>query len=286
MSSPSTTVQPRLSPLQRLLTSSRYEVIPVRGIEEKVAALPAGSTATVTASPAHGIWRTVEVAEQLAARGYEVVPHLAARMVAGRRELEEIVRRYADAGIAEAFVIGGDQTSPLGTYTAAAELLEDLAALGHSLTRIGVGGYPEGHPVIADDALLEALRRKQRFADVVVTQLDFDADGLARWIRGLREAGVDLPVVVGLPGAVERRKLAEISLKSGVGPSLRYLRGHGRELLTLARARRYDPTPLAEAVAGHLDEPGLGIVGVHLFTFNQLEATYDWVRRTVAERAA
>jgi len=274
------------SPLVRLLERPRYEVIPVRGVEEKAAALPPGATVTVTASPAHGLWRTVDVAEALAARGYDVVPHLAARMIDGRGQLEEIVGRYAAAGVTQAFVIGGDVSPPAGRYAAAADLLEELATVHHPFTRIGIGGYPEGHPLIADDALLEALLRKQQHADVIVTQLCFDADALVRWIRSLRDAGVELPVIVGLPGAVERRKLAEISLRTGVGASLRYLRKHGREVLTLSRSRRYDPTPLARAVAGHVDDSDLGIAGAHIFTFNQVEETRDWVRRAAAEHVA
>ena len=207
-------------------------------------------------------------------------------MIAGRGELEEIVGRYAAAGISEAFVIGGDATPPVGRYAAAIDLLDELATIGHPFTRIGVGGYPEGHPSIDDGRLLEALRRKQPHADHIVTQLCFDADALARWIGSLRGAGITLPVTVGLPGAVERRKLAEISLRTGVGASLRYLRKHGREVLTLSRSRRYDPTPLARAVAAHLDEPELGIAGAHLFTFNQIEETQDWVRRASATHAA
>ena len=98
--------------------------------------------------------------------------------------------------------------------------------------------------------------------------------------------GVSLPVVVGLPGVVERRKLAEISLKSGVGASLRYLRKHGRQIVTLARSRRYDPTPLAEEIAEYAADPALGLRGAHLFTFNQVEQTRDWVARQVGRRAA
>jgi methylenetetrahydrofolate reductase (NADPH) len=273
---------PRFAPIGRLLETPRYEVIPVRGIEDKVATLPPGATVTVTASPAYGTERTAAVTEALAARGYRVVPHLAARMIDGRGELAEIVARYAEAGVAEAFVIGGDASPPAGRYVAAADLLDELATMDHPFAHIGVGGYPEGHPLIADDELLEALRRKQPHADLIVTQLCFDAGALARWIRFVREAGILLPVVVGLPGAVERRKLAEISLKTGVGASLRYLRKHGREMATLARARRYDPAPLAREVVGLLGEPGLGIAGAHLFTFNQVAETRDWVRRATA----
>jgi methylenetetrahydrofolate reductase (NADPH) len=267
------------SALSLLLHEPRYEVIPVKGIEEKVATLPYGATVTVTASPRLGLDRTLDLSSVLAARGYRVVPHLAARMIDGRGQLERIVQRLDGAGIREVFVVGGDADPPAGEYADAGDLLEELTGLAHPFARIGVGGYPEGHPLAGDDELLEALRRKQRFASHLVTQLCFDDAALVDWTVRIREAGIGLPVVVGLPGVVERRKLAEISLKAGVGASLGYLRKHRREIITLARARRYDPTPLARAVAGRAGDPALGLAGVHLFTFNQVEPTRDWVVR-------
>ncbi len=265
------------SALSLLLQDPRYEVIPVQGIERKVAALPYGATVTVTASPKLGIDRTFDVSTALAARGFKVVPHLAARMVTSRGHLERLVQQVEGTSIREVFVIGGDADPPAGGYADAGDLLEELAGISHPFARIGVGGYPEGHPLATDAQLLEALLRKQPFASQVVTQLCFDARALAEWTAGMRAAGVHLPVSVGLPGVVERRKLAEISLKSGVGASLRYLRKHGRQIVTLARARRYDPTPLAEEVAEYAADPALGLRGVHLFTFNQVEQTRDWV---------
>jgi methylenetetrahydrofolate reductase (NADPH) len=210
-----------------------------------------------------------------------VIPHLAARMVSGRSELAGWAERLAAAGVREAFVVGGDATPPAGPYQDAGDLLDELAGLPHPFTRIGIGGYPEGHPLIADDKLLEALRRKQQYADQIVTQLCFDAGALIDWVRAIRAEGIDLPVVVGLPGVVERRKLAEISLKTGVGASLRYLRKHGRQLAALSRSRSYDPTPLVRSIAEGLDRSSegaeLGIRGAHLFTFNQVEPTLAWV---------
>lgn len=265
------------SNLSVLLEEPRYEVIPVKGIEQKVAALPFGATVTVTASPALGLERTLDVSTALAARGYRVVPHFSARMVSGRGHLERLVQRLEGTEIREVFVIGGDADPPAGDYADAGDLLEELAGIAHPFTRIGIGGYPEGHPLISDERLLEALLRKQPFASHIVTQLCFDAGALATWVADIRAAGVEVPVIVGLPGVVERRKLAEISLRTGVGSSLRYLRKHGRQIVTLARSRRYDPTPLAEAVADRAADEALGIRGMHLFTFNQVEQTRDWV---------
>src|SRR5665647_161710 len=188
-------VRVQSSAVARLLEAPRYEVIPVNGIEEKVAALPLGATVTVTASPRHGIERTIDVSARLAGRGYRVVPHLAARMIADRGQLERIVANLEAAGIHEAFVVGGDASPPAGGYADAGDLLDELGVLPHSLARIGVGGYPEGHPLI-----LEALRRKQPHADYITTQLCFDAEALARWVIAIRKAGIGLPIVVGLPG--------------------------------------------------------------------------------------
>jgi methylenetetrahydrofolate reductase (NADPH) len=271
------------SQLARLLDAPRYEVIPVRGIEEKVGALAPGATVTVTASPAHGIGRTVEVSERLAAAGYAVVPHLSARMIADRVELGHAVERLAAAGVSEVFVVGGDASPPAGDFFDAAALLGALDALDHPFARVGIGGYPEGHPKIAADALTEALLRKQEHADYVATQICFDAAVLEQWITDMRTAGVTLPVVVGLPGVVDRRKLAEVSLQTGVGASVKYLLKHGRQVAALMRSRRFDPEPLARAVAARLDDPGLDVRGLHLFTFNQVEATQAWVRRAASE---
>jgi methylenetetrahydrofolate reductase (NADPH) len=270
------------SALLRLLELPRFELLPLRGIEAQVAALPAGATVSITCSPRHGIDHTLELSERLAALGYRVIPHLAARMVRDRGHLERIVERLAVAGIDEVFVIGGDAPSPIGIYRDAGELLEALSELPPAIVRIGIGGYPEGHAFIPEAKLLEALRANQPRADYVTTQICFDADALVAWIKAIRKAGIVLPVIVGLPGVVDRRRLATIALGVGVGPSLRYLSGHARELARLARARLYDPTELAGAVAAHLDEPGLHIAGVHLFTFNRVEATRRWLLRMIS----
>jgi methylenetetrahydrofolate reductase (NADPH) len=275
-SAPAVAERPDLS---LLLEDPRYEVIPVRGIEQKVASLPYGSTVTVTASPALGLDRTIDASVSLAARGFRVVPHVAARMVTGRGHLERMVQQLEGSGIREVFVVGGDADPPAGEYQDAGALLEELAGIAHPFARVGIGGYPEGHPSIPNESLLEALRRKQPLATHLVTQICFDAGALAGWVREIRAEGVDLPVVVGLPGVVERRRLAEISLKAGVGASLAYLRKHGRQLATLARSRRYDPTGLAGEIAEYAADPTLRIRGAHLFTFNQVEQTRDWVAR-------
>ena len=123
-----------VAPVRRLLTHARYEVLPTATIEAKVLdSVPTSVPVTITASPSMGLERTISTAERLAAAGYTVVPHLAARMVSGRAELEELVdpaarrrrHRFVPGGKAEG---GGD-------YKDALSMLMDLTAMGQPVPR-------------------------------------------------------------------------------------------------------------------------------------------------------
>ena len=108
-----------------LLRSPRYEVFPGRATEQAVADwVPAGMTVTVTASPVKGLDATVELTERLAARGYRVVPHLAAVSVASDAHLAGLVARLKDCGVDDVFVPGGDAPHPAGPFDGALPLLE------------------------------------------------------------------------------------------------------------------------------------------------------------------
>jgi methylenetetrahydrofolate reductase (NADPH) len=153
---------------------------------------------TITCSPKFGLERTLEHVASAAAQGFRVVPHLAARMVDDEKALRRFVSRITDLVVDELFVVGGDDETPVGKFTAAGEVLESLTHFEHDLRRIGVGCYPEGHPKIGDADLVEALLAKQESADYMVSQLCFDAASLARWIGEVRSAGVRLPLRIGL----------------------------------------------------------------------------------------
>src|SRR5579875_1347896 len=148
----------------------RYEVMPFKRSVEEAAEISTPLRLTVTASPKHGIDRSVGFALRLRGLGHRVTLHLAARMVESRRHLETILAQAAEGGIDDFFVIGGDVPAPRGPYGSAGELLDDLS--GHPLrpAAIGVAAYPEGHPLIDDRRLEEALRHKAELATYLVTQ--------------------------------------------------------------------------------------------------------------------
>jgi methylenetetrahydrofolate reductase (NADH) len=255
---------------------SQFEVLPFARAEEEAAKLTEPVRLTVTCSPAHGLDRTVETATRLRALGHDVTAHLAARMVRDRAHLDNVLATMADAGI-DAFVIGGDASPPAGPYSSAGEVLPLVHEHPHRPGSIGIAGYPEGHPLIDDATLARVLQEKSALADYVTTQLCFDPDALLAWVRRTREAGVELPVLAGVPGIVDRAKLLEISMRVGVGPSLSFLRKQGglRGLLRLSGA---SADRLYDALAPYVDDPELNLAGFHYFTFNRLVATWEWER--------
>lgn len=260
----------------RLLGQARYEVLPTASTEEKVLThVPRDVAVTVTASPTKGLEATLDLAERLTGHGYTVVPHLAARMVSGRTELEEICARLTGKGITRIFVPGGD-AEPAGDYPDALSLLEDLAAMGHPFTQVGITGYPESHPTIHDDLTVQSMWDKRRYATHIVSNLTFDPAVIRDWVRRLRARGVTMPLLLGMPGPVDRTKLLAMATKIGVGESTRFLVKHKGTFARLAAPGGFTGERFLEKCAPTLGEPTALVEGLHVFTFNQIAETEAW----------
>jgi methylenetetrahydrofolate reductase (NADPH) len=270
--------------LRGFLSRPRFEVIPAKGTERAVAEwIPAGMTVTVTASPVKGLEPTIELAEKLAGRGYQVVPHLAARSVASDAHLLQIVERLRARGIDDVFVPGGDASHPAGPFDSALPLLERLAQMGNPFARIGITGYPESHPKIHDDLTIQAMWDKRKYATYIVSNVCFDAAGLARWIQRIRARGVTLPLYVGLAGPAERTRLLRMAAVAGASESARFITRHPGWILRFWVPGGYRPDRLLDRAAPVITAPDAGVAGLHLFTFNQLQQTEQW-RRAALER--
>jgi methylenetetrahydrofolate reductase (NADH) len=272
--------------LVELLRRPRLEVMPLDGIEEEVIARVAPELkVTVTSSPTKGVEATLALAERLAAHGYTVVPHLAARLVADRAHLREVLARLADLGVREVFVVAGDIRQPAGEFEGAAALLAAMADVGHDLEEIGITGYPESHAFISDETTIQAMFDKAPLATYIVSQICFDPEVIATWIERVRNRGVDLPIHIGLPGPVAATRLLRLSRRIGLGESARFLRRHGNWLGRLMLPRAYRPERLLDHLAPCLSRPDSGVAGLHLFTFNEIAQTERWRTESIARLA-
>jgi methylenetetrahydrofolate reductase (NADPH) len=270
---------------RRLIQAARYEVVPLKSLNDQIPHLPPGCSVSVTCSPTKGIEPTLELSARLNGDGHHAVPHIAARLVEGREHVEKIAARINEHAITEIFVVGGDP-DPIGPYVDGLSLMRDLLPLCHTVRTVGVPSYPDHHTVIPDAALDEALLAKQALISELglqgfsSTQMCFNVKTIEQWLVRQRERGLVLPIHLGVPGAVERTRLISLGTRLGIGSSLRYLRKNSGAILRMFSPASYDPNKLIAPLSRRADE--LNITALHLFTFNSIESTAAWQRKSLA----
>ena len=272
--------------LATLMGNLSYEVMPFKSTFDTVVEhVPTSIPITVTVTEGKGITPTVDLAVKLSARGYSANPHLPARQIRDEAELGDIVARLTEAGITKAFVIAGDASEPAGTFEDALSLLQALDRMGRPL-ECGISGYPEGHGLIPDEAIEKALEAKSPYAARIVTQMCFDARTIIDWAAMIAARGVEVPVVVGMPGPVSRQKLVRISAGIGLGQSARFLQKQRGLLLRFVTPGGFNPDRLLRRLAAGMPNAATNIQGIRIFTFNDIAKTEAWRRETVSALSA
>lgn len=265
---------------QQLVDSMVFELIPLKSVDAAIQALPPNSPVSVTASPVKGLDATKELTDRIRNEGHRPVPHIAARLVEGPEHVQSLAKWLKTEGYETLFSIAGDAEEPAGPYEGAHSFLSDLFAQDHGLTTVGITAYPDGHALISSDVCHEQLHAKQALlAEAGVqgwasTQMCFDTDLIASWLTKERAAGFELPIHLGIPGVVDKAKLMTMGVRLGVGASLRFLKKNRAAVKQLLAPGAYDPDDILVPLEPSLEELNIG--GLHVFTFNQVEATEAW----------
>ena len=272
-------------PLTRLLDGASLEAMPRTAPALAELPLPVGTRVYLAHIDGTPIEEMARAAALVRAAGHEPMPHFPARMIADRDALARWIDLYQDAaGVRQALVLAGGVARPVGAYHASTQLLDSGLFDRAGFTDLHVAGHPEGNRDIDPDGGLhnvsEALRWKQGFsgrtdaAMAIVTQFAFEAEPVIAWARGLREAGITLPIHVGIAGPAKLQTLLKYAVACGVGPSIRVLQRRAMDLRRLLQP--YEPTELAEGLAAAPE--GL-IDRVHLFPLGGVVASADWLAR-------
>lgn len=246
-----------------------------------------GSTVSIPYLPGQDNDARLAAARAVRALGLVPMPHLSARRITSLAELESFVKRaVAEAGVERCFVIAGDPSTPLGPFADSSSLIETGVFERAGIQVVGVGGHPEGHPVMSAADRWEVLERKCRsigmrgMTPLIVTQFGFDADIVLAWLKTLRERGIEHPVRVGVPGPAGIAVLARYAALCGVSACASMWSKYGISLGKLFGTA--GPDVFVDRLAAGLTEEH-GEVSLHFFPFGGIAQSVKWIAQYRAQ---
>ena len=163
------------------------------------------------------------------------MPHVSARRILNGEEfgafLKEAVTKH---GVHRVLLLGGDEPRRKGPFNDSLEILESGLLANSGIREIGVAGYPEGHPRIAN--LSESFEKKRELARdqglglYVVSQFSFSPNRVVEYCARLARSAPEVSIYAGIAGPTDAAALARYAQRCGVSVSLRALRTLGTGL--------------------------------------------------------
>lgn len=251
--------------------------------------LPANTLVYIAHIDGTPIEDMVATAARLASEGFDVMPHLPARIIKDRAELDDWLARYqGEAGVDKALLLGGGVNAPKGDFHCSMQLMETGLFDARGFKRLHVAGHPEGNKDIdpdgGDRVIMEALRWKQDFAArtdaamAIATQFCFEVPPVLEWAARLRKAGIDMPIHLGVAGPAKLQTLVKFAMACGVGASARVLTRRAADVSKLMLP--FTPEDfLKELVAAKAADPELQVERVHFFPLGGIKATAEFTGR-------
>lgn len=228
----------------------------------------------------------ITTAKRLADDGFEVMPHFPARIIQDKATLENWIAMYqGEANVSQALLLAGGLSDAKGDFASSMELLETGLFDKAGFKRLHVAGHPEGNKDIDPDGSTrlvdEALQWKQRFSETtdasmaLATQFCFESKPIIAWVDALREAGITLPVHIGIAGPAKLQTLIKFAIACGVGPSLKVLQKRAMDVSKLLLP--YEPTDVIRELADHkAANPDFNIEAVHFFPLGGIKTNANW----------
>jgi len=276
--------------MEALLKDYSIEVMPrtAEKVEDFTALLPAGTRVYIAHIEGTPIEDMVATAKRLAADGYNVMPHFPARIIKDEATLGDWIARYqGEAGVEQALLLAGGVTTPHGDFESSMQLLETGLFGKAGFKHLHVAGHPEGNKDIDPDGseknVMDALHWKQRFNETsdaemaLATQFAFEAGPIIEWANAIKDAGVDIPVHIGIAGPAKLQTLIKFAIACGVGPSLKVLQKRAMDVTKLLLP--YEPTEVLTELAAHkAANPDFNITNVHFFPLGGIKTNATWTQ--------
>ena len=220
------------------------------------------------------------------------IPHLTC-VCHSEREIEEILTKYAQAGVSNMLALGGDPPRDISNYDRKADAFQHAGDLVSFIRRfnesgvhpdsrgfgIGVAGFPEGHPDTPNrlDEMDHLKAKVDAGADYICTQLFFDNHDFFDFRERCELAGIHVPIIAGIMPITSlggMKRMAQLALGARVPAKL--LRALGRASNDPEAVKRVGVHWATEQCRDLLDSQ---VRGIHFYTLNRSDATRQIYQR-------
>lgn len=249
--------------------------------------IPPGSNVSITYLSNEDMDARIAAATMIRSLGFVPIPHVAARRQRSEKELADFLARLsAEAAVDSVLVIAGDLNRAEGPYEDSLALIRSGLLQANGIRRVGIGGYPEGHPDISDAELWQSMKDKAAsLGDAgleceVITQFGFDPNPILVWLARLRHEGVAAPVRIGMPGPARISTLLRFAARCGVAASAKVMSKYGVSMTQLIGSA--GPDRLIESLQRALLPDVHGEVHIHFYPFGNLLSTTKWANAFIS----
>ena len=276
--------------IKKFLDGFSVEVTPKAAskIENFEDYIPSGTLVYIAHIEGTPIEEMVETAKKINDQGFCAMPHFPARIIKDKNVLEDWISRYKnEANVSNALLIAGGANKPYGEYDSSIQLIESELFDKANFNNLHIAGHPEGSMDIDPDGSTtnvdHALSWKNEFSKrtdanmAITTQFSFDASSVISWANNIKEAGIDIPVHIGIAGPAKLQTLLRYSIECGVGASIKIIQKRAKDLTKLLLP--YKPTNIITELATYkANNPSFNIEKVHFFPLGGIKQVSDFVK--------
>lgn len=245
--------------------------------------VPLNNAIYVTYLPDEKQTRVIETSKRLTEEGYDVIPHLPARTMENRSDLETYIGALSEkAGCKKILIIGGGGNQK-GNISSSMDVLKTELLSKFNFLEVGLAGHPEGNPDISKEDMDIAIIQKNEFAKnsdlklYLATQFFFEAKSLEIWEDKLSLLNNNLEIHAGIPGPATLKTLVGYATSCGIGNSIRFLSKQAMNITKLATTRT--PEKLVADLADYKElNPSSKLTKLHFYAFGGIKKTSEWLK--------
>ena len=239
-------------------------------------------TIYVTYLPDENFKNVIDTTKKLKLEGFDVVPHLPARTIVSKSELEKYIGNISEVSGCNKILLIGGSSKQNGNISSSLEVLQTDYLSKYNYKEVGVAGHPEGSPDISKEELDKAIIEKNNFAKnadfkmYLTTQFFFEASSLIKWEKHIQTIGNNLEIHAGIPGPASLKTLIAYAKSCGISNSLQFLSKQAFNILKLASTKT--PDKLIYDLAYYKNSSNHSTLKkLHFYAFGGIKITSDWL---------